>query len=81
MSLKAIASCLGKSERTLYQKRLELGIDMNRFTDTTDNELERIIRPILACMPNARETYTEESFKSRGINIPRRRLTRAVEYY
>ena len=64
MSLKAIASCLGISERTLYRKRLELEIDMNRFTDTTDNELERIIRPILACMPNAGDTYTEGSLKA-----------------
>ena len=74
MSLKAIASCLGISERTLYRKRLELGIDMNRFTDINDNELERIIRPIVASMPNAGETYIKGSLRSRGINIPRRRL-------
>ena len=59
MSLKAMASCLGISERTLYRKRLKLGIDVNRFTDITDNELERIIRPIVACMPNTGETYLE----------------------
>ena len=49
-------------------------LDMNRFTDITDNELERIIRPIVACMPNAGETYIKGSLRSRGINIPRRRL-------
>ena len=74
MSLKAIASCLGIRERTLYRKRMELGIDMNRFTDITDNELERIICPIVACMPNVGETYIKGSLRSRGINIPRRRL-------
>ena len=49
-------------------------LDTNRFTDITDNELERIIRPIVACMPNAGETYIKGSLRSRGINIPRRRL-------
>ena len=61
MSLKAIASCLGISERTLYRKRLELGIDMNRFTDTTDNELERIIPPIVASAQCRRDVYQRES--------------------
>ena len=74
MSLKAIASCLGISERTLYRKRLELGIDMNRFTDITDNELERIMRPIVARIPNAGETYIKGSLRSHGINISRPRL-------
>ena len=59
MSMKAIASCLGINERTSYRKRLELGTDMNRFTDITDNDLERIIRPIVACMPNAGEMYNK----------------------
>lgn len=74
MSLKNIASCLGISERTLYRKRVELGVEMRKFTEITDVSLERIIRLILSRTPNAGETYVKGSLRSRGINIPRRRL-------
>lgn len=78
MSLKSTAKCLGISERTLYRKRVELGLDMSRFSDIDDVELEQVIRQVLSITPNAGETYVKGSLRSRGINIPRRRLRRQL---
>lgn len=74
MTLKAIASCLGISQRTLYRKRVQLRMEMENFTDITDAVLEQTIRLVLSTTPNAGETYVKGSLRSRGINIPRRRL-------
>ena len=74
MTWKAIAMCLGVSESTLYRRRVQLGVDMNKFTDISDAALEREIRIILSNTPNAGETYVKGSLRSRGLTIPRWKL-------
>lgn len=74
MTWKAIATCLGVSERTLYRRRAQLGMDMNKFSNITDVVLEGEIRTVLSRTPNAGETYVKGSLRSRGIKIPRWRL-------
>ncbi|KAK3732752.1 hypothetical protein QZH41_001311 [Actinostola sp. cb2023] len=57
LSWKAVAECFHVSEKTLYRRRLEFGMDMEQFTNITDSNLEMAIREILERTPNAGETY------------------------
>ena len=72
-----IASLFGISRRTLFRKRMELGIP-SKYSVLDDEELLSQVSSIKKEMPQAGEKILAGILNSRGILIPRRRVREAL---
>ena len=75
-SWKYVASQIGMSERTLYQRRQEVGIvtsnrdgPRNTYSSITNDDLCSVVRDILNVLPNSGESYIIGACRSRGIHV------------
>ena len=68
MTLAKIAKCLNISERTLYRRMEEFGIN-EQFLNISNVELDELLRNVMALTPRAGESYIHGSLRSRGIHI------------
>lgn len=68
-----IAVCLNVSERTLYRRVQEFEID-SKFSDLSDNDLDELLKSIIALTPRAGESYVRGSLKGSGVRIQRWRI-------
>ncbi len=73
MTWAKIAKCLNISERTLYRRVEEFGVN-EQFANISNVELDELLRNIMALTPRAGESYIRGSLRSRGIRIQRWRV-------
>ena len=76
-SWKKISELLGESESTLRRRRLMYGVtdqEELRWTQITDSDLENIVKEIQELTPNIGQARLVGALRSRGLNIPRRRV-------
>ena len=76
-SWKKISDLLGVSESTLRRRRLMYGVtdqEELRWTQITDSDLENIVKEIQELTPNIGQARLVGALRSRGLNIPRRRV-------
>ena len=73
MTWAKIAKCLNISERTLYRRVEEFGVN-EQFANISNVEPDELLRNIMALTPRAGESYIPGSLRSRGIRIQRWRV-------
>lgn len=72
-----IADLYGINRRTLYRKRLEMGIP-DKYTAITDTDLLFQVSSIKDELPQLGEKLLAGTLLSRGIQVPRRRIREAL---
>lgn len=77
MTWTAIARFIGVSEKTLYRKRSELGVQEG-FSDISDNDLDKEIKHTLALTPYSGEIYVRGSLEGKGIKVQRSRVRESL---
>lgn len=77
LSWTNIANLYGINRRTLYRKRVELGIP-DKYSLLTDEELLLEVSTIKDEMPQAGEKLLAGILSSQGIHVPRRRIREAL---
>ena len=78
MNWKSIATCLGVSDKTLYRRRLEFGVE-DSFTEITDEELDKEIQGTLTLTPYSGESFVRGSLKGKGIHVQRSRIRESLK--
>ena len=71
MNWRSIAACLVVSDRTLYRRRIEFGVE-DSFTEMTDEKLDKQIQ-------DSGESYVRGSLKGKGINVQRSRIRESLQ--
>ena len=74
-SWNTIASILGISRTTLYERRRELNIMDDNFSSISDEELADLIRVVKEELP---ERMMVGILHSKGVNVQRRRVREAI---
>ena len=77
MTWTAIARFISISEKTLYRKRSELGVQEG-FSDISDNDLDKEIKHTLALTPYSGEIYVRGSLEGKGIKVQRSRVRESL---
>ena len=75
-----VALMLGISRSTLDRRRKELDIpvDLETFSDISDNELDDVVQQILRDTPNSGEVMVIGALVGRGIRVQRRRARESI---
>ena len=74
-----IASILGISTKSLYNKRVKLGIvDVNDYTSLSDSELLDVVCTVKEKLPDVGEKMLLGILNSRGIKVRRKHLRQAI---
>lgn len=76
--IKEISSILNVSERTIYRRMEEYGIEKVNFSDITDGNLECMIKDIASRFPDCGEVMLKEILKSTGVSVQRSRLRHSI---
>ena len=70
MNWKQISTFLRVSERTLYRKRIELGVE-DGFTEISEEDLDKEVTDTLTLTPYSGESYVRGSLRGKGIRVQR----------
>ncbi|KAL3861776.1 hypothetical protein ACJMK2_007797 [Sinanodonta woodiana] len=65
MSWRAIATLLSASQRTLRRHGLRIGLPRDRYSDISDDNLDKMIHNILSLTPESGETYVQGSLSGK----------------
>ena len=77
-SLIRIAEILGVSRHTLYRRLQEFNIDTNKFTNTSEPELDQVVKEVRTEHPNTGEVILQGLLMHKNIKVPRERLRSAI---
>lgn len=70
MSWSSMANFLGVSSKTLYRRRVELGLT-DGYTEITDEDVFKEIEQVLSLTPYSGECYVKGSLQGKGIKVQR----------
>jgi len=73
-----IAKLLGVSRQTLYRRLQEFGIDSSKYTNISDQDLEKTLKDIKASHSSCGEVMIQGHLLHSGVKVPRERLRAAI---
>lgn len=77
-SWSEVSSLLSVSRTTLWRRFHDLNIPTSRYSDISDQELDRVVQSIQEAHPNVGLVMLQGYVSSRGLTVQRHRLRRSV---
>ena len=77
--IKDVSSLLGVSERTIYRRMHEFGLEVRKFAAISDEELDERLSKLSTEYPNCGERFLNEILKNEGLKIQRSRVRDSLQ--